>query len=116
MVIRSAHGGVNGFTDGGTRAPEWSSESKHSLGVEVVIRRGLEALLFDGLGGGGWCLFDQVQGELAQGVEIPWSVVAADAAVVLAEGDVQDPMQGVFDAPVGAHGVGELAGFPRRGW
>ena len=41
-------------------------------------------------------------------------VARADAAVVLAEGDIQDPVVGVFDAPVPAHRLQQGTGLGRQ--
>jgi len=45
--------------------------------------------------------------ELAEGTEILRGMTFADAAVVLAESDIKNPVHG-FDAPMGGCGVSEL--------
>jgi hypothetical protein len=45
-------------------------------------------------------LAQQGQSELAQGGEVVGRLVFAHSAIVLAEGDIEHPMQTVLDAPV----------------
>src|SRR3954451_11306608 len=47
---------------------------------------------------------DEVEGDFAQEGEVAGGGTIAHATVVLADGDVEHPMQGVFDAPVPADG------------
>lgn len=42
------------------------------------------------------------------------SVFGSQAHEVVVEDDVEDPVEAVFDAPVGADGSGELSGGQRR--
>src|SRR4051812_10742000 len=54
---------------------------------------------------------DKVEGDLAQEGEVAGSGAVAHAAVVLAEGDVEHPMQCVLDAPVPADGLDQDGGI-----
>src|SRR5689334_6181514 len=54
---------------------------------------------------------DEVEGDFAQEGEVAGGGTIAHATVVLAEGDVEHPMQGVFDAPVPADGWGQAGGI-----
>ena len=48
-------------------------------------------------------LFEQVQGHFADQGQVLGSLVVTQLVVVFAEGDVELPVQGVFDGPVAAH-------------
>src|SRR5919202_2107446 len=48
---------------------------------------------------------DEVEGDLAQEGEVAGGGAVAHPAVILTEGDVEHPMQGVLDAPVPADGL-----------
>src|SRR3954451_23901588 len=54
---------------------------------------------------------DEVEGDFAQEGEVAGGGAVAHATVVLAEGDVEHPMQGVFDAPVPADGLDQDGGI-----
>src|SRR5215212_6180412 len=54
---------------------------------------------------------DEVEGDLAQEGEVAGSGAVAHATVVLAEGDVEDPVQRVLDAPVPADGFDQDGGI-----
>ena len=54
---------------------------------------------------------DKVEGDLAQKGEVTGGGAVAYPAVVLAEGDVEDPVQGVLDAPVPADGPDQDGGI-----
>src|SRR5215217_8466472 len=54
---------------------------------------------------------DEVEGDLAQEGEVAGSGAVAHATVVLAEGDVEDPVQRVLDAPVPADGLDQDGGI-----
>src|SRR3954466_1898047 len=54
---------------------------------------------------------DEVEGDFAQEGEVAGGGTVAHATVVLAEGDVEHPMQGVFDAPVPADGLDQDGGI-----
>ena len=62
------------------------------------------------LGGVGFVRTDQVQHDLLEQGEVLRGVVFADHAVVLAEADVEHPVQAVLDGPVRAHGLGQFLG------
>src|SRR3712207_867520 len=62
----------------------------------------------------GWAVAvsgDEVEGDLAQEGEVAGGGAVAHATVVLAEGDVENPMQGVLDAPVPADGLDQDGGI-----
>ena len=48
------------------------------------------------------CLFllEQVQGDVAQNSKVLRTVTPADAAVVFIKGDIQDPMEFIFNPPM----------------
>jgi hypothetical protein len=50
---------------------------------------------------------DQVDGDLSQQGEIAAGGAVANPAVILSEGNVENPVQAVFDAPVLANGLGQ---------
>src|SRR3954468_15933796 len=54
---------------------------------------------------------DEVEGDLAQEGEVAGGGAVAHPAVVLTEGDVENPVQGVFDAPVPADGLDQDGGI-----
>lgn len=56
---------------------------------------------------------DQAGNEPAQGAEVGRSVAILLTSGVFAEGDVENPMLAVFDAPVFANGIAQFLG-PRR--
>ena len=58
-------------------------------------------------------LSHQVEGEMADNGHVPGAMAGAEARLVLIEGDVEGPVQVVFDGPVASHGNGE--GFGREG-
>lgn len=57
----------------------------------------------------------QVEGGLAQDGEVLGPVAEDGAGLVLAEGDVEAPMQVVLDAPVGAHDAAQALGGDEAG-
>ena len=54
----------------------------------------------------GRLLLEEVERELADGGEVLGGVGLPGAGVVLAEGDVEDPVELVLDSPVGPDGAG----------
>src|SRR4029453_4253921 len=54
---------------------------------------------------------DEGEGDSAQGGEVAGGGAVAHPAVILAEGDVENPMQGVLDAPVPADGPDQDGGI-----
>src|SRR5437868_2567433 len=76
--------------------------SQEAFGLDAALR--------------GVLLAQEVEGDVAQYAEIVRPVPHPHAALILAEGDVEDPMQAVFDSPMvadragkGAHVAGETA-------
>ena len=67
-----------------------------------------EAALFGGV------LAQEVEGHVTQGGQIGGGVAGAHAALILAQGDIEHPVQGVFDAPVAADGAGQFRGVRRK--
>ena len=65
---------------------------------------GADAALFGGV------LAEEVEGHVAQGGEVGGGVAGAHAAFIFAQGDIEHPVEGVFDAPVAADGTGEFRG------
>src|SRR5581483_839814 len=107
---------------GGDRAPRQGLRMKLCLvgareGVEqagevVWVEGGLEAFGREAaLGGVG---AQEVEGDLAQQREVARAVAGADPAAVLAERDIQDPVQAVLDPPVAADGGGQARGVRRQ--
>src|SRR5919202_4556656 len=54
---------------------------------------------------------DEVEGDFAQEGEVAGGGAVAHPAVILTEGDVEHPMQGVLDAPVPADGSDQDGGI-----
>jgi hypothetical protein len=52
----------------------------------------------------------QPEGELAYGAEVRGSIACANATVIFAERDIENPMQFIFDAPVTAYSVADPSG------
>jgi hypothetical protein len=85
---------------------------KHDLGAEDVVQRRGETLF---LCTHGWPIaLEQIDGEFAQGIEVGRGVTATDTTIVVAESDIKHPVQLVFNAPMGANGVGKRLGLPER--
>ena len=59
---------------------------------------------------------NKVEGDFAQEGEIAGGGAVAHAAVVLAAGDVERPMQRVLDAPVPADGLDQDGGIMNLAW
>ena len=77
-------------------------------GEECIVPSGSLDLASDGaLAGVGFC---EVQGDPAQDGQIEGSVVGPSAGPILVEHDVHDPVQLVFDAPMGANGGQQRVG------
>src|SRR3954468_23739638 len=53
---------------------------------------------------------DEVDGDLAQESQVASGRPIPDAAVILTEGDIQDPMEPIFDGPVPADCLGQDLG------
>src|SRR4051812_39073794 len=54
---------------------------------------------------------DEVEGDFAQEGEVAGGGAVAHPAVILTEGDVENPMQGVLNAPVAADGLDQDGGI-----
>ena len=63
-----------------------------------------EAALFGGV------LAQEVEGQVVQRGEVGGGVAGAPAAFIFAQGGIEHPVEGVFDAPVAADGAGEFRG------
>jgi hypothetical protein len=74
-----------------------------------VVPAGLKAFGHDGHHGNGF-LTQQIEGQPMQDRLILVGMALADAALVLMEGEIEDPLHTVLDAPVGAHRIGEGRG------
>jgi hypothetical protein len=48
------------------------------------------------------------------GGEVGWGVIGADAALVVAESHIHDPVQAVLDHPMGSDSRPELGGDPQQ--
>ena len=62
-----------------------------------------------------WGGLDEVVGPMAHRGHVPGGGSGSQAAEIVVEDDVHVPVQAVLDAPVRAHGGGELLGTERRG-
>jgi hypothetical protein len=56
-----------------------------------------------------------VDGEVPEGGHILGAVSFSEAGEVFLEGDIENPMEGIFDLPMSAHGPGGLFGGERSG-
>lgn len=54
---------------------------------------------------GGFLLLEEIASHMAQNGKVLGSLVFADRARIFVEGDIQDPLQIIFDGPVLAHNV-----------
>ena len=79
---------------------------------EVVVPGGGFALEAEGVLAGGFT--DQVVGHVLEGGEVGGSVLGSDAAFVVAEDHVHDPVEAVLDCPMTADHGSELACQPRQ--
>ena len=50
---------------------------------------------------------EQIEGDVVKDRQVFWCVTGTDAGLVLVHGDIQDPVETVFDRPVAAHDPGE---------
>src|SRR3954469_8633230 len=69
---------------------------------------------FDTQGALGGFLGQEIKGHMAQDGEVMWTVIAAISGIVLIHNHVQDPMQVVFDRPMGPRCVPESFRRQRR--
>ena len=58
-------------------------------------------------------LSDEIEGEVAHHGHVVSAVADPEAREVLFEGDVENPMNAVLDAPMTAHRIGESLGRKR---
>jgi hypothetical protein len=67
-------------------------------------------------GGGGWNLSpgssDQVEGHVLDGGEVGGCVIGADAAFIIAENHIQDPVKAVLDHPMSSDSRPDLGSDP----
>src|SRR6201981_2937017 len=84
---------------------------RDEAGQEVVVPRGDFALEAEAVLAGRPA--DQVEGHVLDGGEIGGSVIGPNAALVIAEDHVHNPMQAVFDGPMCTNDRSELGGPPR---
>ena len=75
---------------------------------KIVVPSGLEHFVADARRT--WRCLQGIDGQLADDGEIFGGVILAAAAGVLVEQDVENPVQVVLDAPVGAHGLEQFLG------
>src|SRR6201993_2162018 len=81
---------------------------------EVVVPSSLEHFVADAKGT--WSRLQDVDGELSDDGEVFGSVILAAAAGIFGEQDIENPVQVVLDAPMGAHDLEQLFGRePARG-
>src|SRR5512144_36767 len=59
-------------------------------------------------------LFEQMQGQAPQGSEVLIRIPLPDTTVIFPKGDVQDPVQTVFNPPVAPNGRTKLLGIVTR--
>src|SRR4051812_2709425 len=69
---------------------------------------------FDTQGALGGFLGQEIKGHMAQDGEVMWAVIAAVSGIVLIHNHVQEPMQVVFDHPMGPRRVPESFRRQRR--
>src|SRR5260370_18179808 len=79
---------------------------------EVIIPSGDFAAEADGILA--WGSSDQVEGHMLDGGEVGGCVISADAAFVVAEIHVHDPVKAVLDHPMGSDRRPELGGDPQQ--
>lgn len=87
----------------GVSAPE--HQAQRAMGAEGEEAQHAGQILWSGAG-----QTDEADGEVAQGGQDLGSEALAHAAAILVEGDVADPVQAVFDAPVAAVELDEALG------
>ena len=56
-------------------------------------------------------MLEQINRQVAQDGQVGRRMIFADAATVFVEGDIQDPMQAIFDAPMLAGGLENALGI-----
>lgn len=73
-----------------------------------MIPGGAEALVFD-VELGRVLMLQESEGDVAQDGQVVRGVGGAHAGGILTKGDIEDPMEAVFNAPMGVHGGQEGA-------
>jgi hypothetical protein len=58
---------------------------------------------------------DEIEGEVSDDRHVFRAVTGSEARLIVAEGDIENPMQAVLDGPVGANGLGCAGGAERGG-
>lgn len=76
---------------------------------ESLVHQGFEAFSLDR--SFAWFAFEHVEGESAEDGEVEGGVVFAQAAVVLAEADIELPMEIVLDCPMASDGLEDGGGI-----
>lgn len=74
----------------------------------------LQAFGFDAVCAGSF-LFEQIEGDVPEDGKIVRSVTGTDAGEIFAEGDVENPMEAIFNLPVSAHSREEELSVRRQG-
>src|SRR5574337_1734732 len=100
---------IPGFRSSGRNHESLSCDNGFAVGG---AHEGPEALAFEGCAGR--LAAEHVERDAADRGEVARRMVFAGAAGVFAEGHVQDPVQIVLHAPMGAHGRGEADGVGRQ--
>ncbi len=83
--------------------------------AQIVLVPGRQSLVDDAHLQGA-VLPQQVVGDAFEDGHVVGGVARADAAVVLAKGDIHDPVVGIFDTPVPAHRLQLEPGLGGAGW
>ena len=63
----------------------------------------------------GFLLFEQVQGNMAQDGKVFCSMILPYTAMIFVKGDIQGPMQLIFDPPMRTHGPQDTLGASNAG-
>jgi hypothetical protein len=79
-----------------------------------VIPPRLQAFGFDAVFAGS-LLFEQIEGDVPKNGKIVRSVTGTDAGEIFAEGDVENPVERIFNLPVSAHDREEVLSVRRQG-
>jgi hypothetical protein len=82
---------------------------RNQLEQERVIESRFGTLPFEGQFG--WVTLEKVEGNMAQDGEVFGAVPGSEAGVVFPKRDIQRPMEGIFNGPVGARGVQQELGI-----
>ena len=55
-------------------------------------------------------LFEEIKGDVVEDGEVLRRIAGPDPRLILVQGDVEDPVETIFDGPVAAHDSGEGRG------